>query len=81
MDPKPSMPVEIADHIRLLRTGRRGHSYRKISELICDIYPDYIKSMYGDLELYGNQMHGQYLVEEAAKVLCVSNEEYQEHWL
>ena len=80
MENKHEMPKEIADHIRLLVTGRVGHSFRKLSEVICDIYPDFIKERQSQ-SLRGNQMHGQWLCEEAAKVLGVSREEYEKSWI
>lgn len=75
------MPLHIAEHIRLLRTGRVMHSHRKLSEVICDIYPEFIKETLGEFDLRGNQLHGQGLCEAAAEVLGVSKEDYQEHWL
>lgn len=41
-----------AERIELLRTGPVIHSWRRISEIICDEFPD------EDQDLSGNQLHG-----------------------
>lgn len=41
-----------ADRIKQLRTGNLMHSWRRISEIICEEFPDENK------ELSGNQLHG-----------------------
>lgn len=45
--------------IRELRAGNPMHSWRRISEIICDEFPE------EDQELRGNQIHGKDLCKEA----------------
>lgn len=43
-----------AERIEMLRCGSVMHSWRRISEIICEEFPD------EDQSLKGNQMHGKY---------------------
>lgn len=53
------MDLRKAKRIQELRCGRVMHSWRRISEIICDEFPD------EDLALSGNQLHGVELCQEA----------------
>lgn len=52
-----------AKRIEKLRCGNPCHSWRRISEIICDEYSDESE------ELRGNQLHGQELCIEAMEFL------------
>lgn len=53
------MNKDKAERIEKLRCGPIVHSWRRISEIICEEYPD------EDQALKGNQIHGRVLCEEA----------------
>lgn len=57
------MDIKKAFRICELRTGDRVHSWRRISEVICDEYSD------EDQELHGNQLHGVELCREAMSII------------
>lgn len=67
------MTQAIALRIQELRTGAKTHSWRRISEIICDEFPEYVKEQGYDLEeIRGNQLHGKYdLCEEARQFLGI----------
>ena len=52
-----------AERIEELRCGLVMHSWRRISEIICEEFGD------ENIELSGNQLHGKWLCEEAMKFL------------
>lgn len=66
----------IAEHIKLLRTGPVMHSFRRLSEVICEVYPEFIKERHEE-GLEGVQMHGEELCRWACDVL---GESYDERW-
>jgi len=57
------MPEEKALLIQKLRTGNPMHSWRRISEIVCELYPD------EDQGLHGNQLHGQDLCRQAMETI------------
>lgn len=66
------MTEEIAKDIFKMRTEKPIHSLRRIAEVVCEKYPNYINCKYGTKahkKLHGNQLLGKDLVEEAAKVI------------
>lgn len=69
-------PKLIAEHIKLLRTGVVAHSFRRLSEVICDLYPEFVKSRHEDT-LRGVQMHGEELCRWACDFL---GEPYDDKW-
>lgn len=73
---------EIAKYVAVLRMGNPQHSLRRIAELVCDNYPEWVDEEYGDkngspahLDLRGNQLMGKDLVEMAGEVLGITSEE------
>lgn len=52
-----------AKRIEALRVGPVMHSWRRISEIICEEFPD------EDQELHGNQLHGVDLCKDAMMLL------------
>ena len=56
-----------ANRIKELRTGKRVHSLRALSEVICKEFPD------EDQNLSGNQLHGQDLCFKALEFLFNTN--------
>lgn len=52
-----------AERIEILRCGPVMHSWRRISEIICDEFSD------EDQELHGNQLHGVDLCRDAMMFL------------
>ena len=57
------MDLRKAKRIEYLRTGPRIHSWRRISEIICEEFAD------EDQNLSGNQLHGVDLCREAMMTL------------
>ncbi len=53
------MNILKAKRVEELRCGQRMHSWRRISEIICDEFPDEPQ------ELHGNQLHGMDLCRDA----------------
>ncbi len=71
-----SLTKEQAERIKVLRTGQRVHSWRRIAEVFCDEFPDS-----ADKDLYGNQLYGIELCEVAADTLGISREDYDKEWM
>lgn len=72
----------IAERIKTLRTGNRIHSWRRIAEVICDEFPDFVEETYGSIEcIYGNQLYGKEMCQDARDVLGISNEQYEKEWI
>lgn len=74
------MTEEIAQWIEYLRTGPIMHSWRSISEIICDDYPEFVEGQGWEVDVVrGNQLHGVDLCREAQDYLGVTKDE-REKW-
>ena len=64
------MTWEVAEIIRGLRASEPQHSFRRISEIICESYPAYVSAIgWHPVDNAGHPNLGKELCEEAACVL------------
>ena len=80
--------LKIARRIQTLRTYAPQHSWSKISEIICEEYPEIVFELWGSAgtakalieDVRGNQSLGFDLCGWASKTLSISEEEYHNKW-
>lgn len=80
---KGKLTANVFTRVKELRCGKLIHSWRRISEIICDEFPEFVKDVqgYDPVEIRGNQLHGMYdLCEEAMEYFGENTEEGREIW-